>query len=237
MDRPSYSEAERSRQREAALAFGRNLRLWRRRQGWAQDTPAAWGKAINSLHVHASQWSQIETGVMVAPPPNLFVCFGHQNMRLAQQDFGAIRDRKLRKRIEAAEPIADDSGPWGPVEFFAAYLGQRPWPHDLEPTPPAITDEAAAEWSTTLREWFKRTADATNLDPLEAMVALMSCVDSDSDSDRQSFQRVLLGFGDYKAAELLDAWQREASGARDWINAWRRSMGLKADGPMAPWGS
>jgi hypothetical protein len=232
---PSAAEAERERQRDAALAFGRNLRRWRRSQGWAQDTPAAWGKAIGSLHVYASQWSQIETGVMVAPTPHLFICFGHQNQRLAAGDLGVIRDRKLKDRVAAARAIEDDDGPWDAVAFFAAYIGVRPFPDDLAPAAPEITDEAAAEWSDTLRDWFQRTAETAQLDPLEAMVALMRCVDAEIDSDRQAFQRVLLGFSDYQAAELLDAWHREANGARDWISAWRRTLGLKADGPREPW--
>jgi len=235
VDRPAYAEAERERQRDAALQFGRNLRQWRRRQGWAQDTPAAWGREIGSLHVYASQWSQIETGVMKAPPPHLFVCLGHQNQRLASGDLGVIRDRKLKDRVAAAKPIEDDDGPWGAVEFFAAYIGFRPFPKDIVMAAPEITDEAAAEWSATLRDWFQRTAETAQLDPLEAMVALMRCVDAEQ-GDRQAFQRVLLGFDDYRAAELLDAWEREVSGARDWIAAWRRSMQLKADGPIEPWG-
>ena len=172
---------------------------------------------------------------MKAPPPNLFVCFGHQNQRLASGDLGLIRDRKLRDRVAAATAIADDDGPWDAVAFFAAYIGMRPFPADLALTPPTITDEAAAEWSEMIRTWFHRTAETAALDPLEAMVALMRCVDAEIDSDRQTFQRVLLGFADYQAAELLDAWHREARGAVDWINAWRRTLGLRSGAPREPW--
>ena len=234
MDHPAHAKAERERQREAALQFGRSLRQWRRRQDWAQDTPSEWGKAIGSLHVYASQWSQLETGAMKAPSPHLFVCLGHQNQRIASGDLGVIRDRKLKDRVVAAKPIEDADGPWGAVEFFAAYIGLRPFPEDITPVPPSISDEAAAEWSATLRDWFQRTAEAAHLDPLEAMVALMHCVDAEQ-SDRQLFQRVLLGFDDYRAVALLDAWEREASGARDWIQSWQQTMGLKADGPVEPW--
>jgi hypothetical protein len=234
-DAPSAAELEREQLQAAAVEFGRNLRRWRRRQGWAQDTAAAWGQAIGSLCVHASQWSQLETASMSQPSPKLFLRLGLQNQQLASGEIGAIKDRALRDRVKAAEPVADQDGPWDATEFFSSYIGHLAWPPLEDPQPPAITDDGAAEWSEALRTWFQATAREAQREPLEAATEVMRFCDAEDPAARQQFQRVLLGFGDYSATELLEAWAAERPSERSWINAWRRSLGLTTDGPRPPW--
>ena len=232
---PATAETERLQLQSAAEDFGRNLRRWRRRQGWAQDTAAAWGTAIGGLCVHASQWSQLETASMRQPSPKLFVRLGLQNQLLASGDIGPIRDRALRDRVAVAEPIADDDGPWGAVEFFGAYIGHRAWPPLEDSLPPDITDADAAEWSESLRGWFQTTAREAQREPIDAATEVMAHCSADDPAMRQQLQRVLLGFGGYSPAELLAQWEAKAPGPREWINAWRRSLELKAGGPTPPW--
>lgn len=177
----------------------------------------------------------LKTAAMRQPTPKLFLRLGHQNQMLASGELGKIRDRALLDRVKAAEPIADADGPWGPVEFFGCYVGLKPWPPLEDPLPPPITDDGAAVWSEQLREWFQATAREAQREPLEAATEVMRYCDAEDPVARQQFQRVLLGFGNYSAAELLEAWHEERPSERTWINTWRRSLDLKTDGPVPPW--
>lgn len=229
------AEREREQLREAAVTFGANLRHWRRRQGWAQDTAMDWGKATGRLHVYSSQWSSIESGSTRNPGPTLFVAFGVMNTRLACADYGAVRDRTLMDRLKAAEPLRHKDGePWDAADFFAAYIGHQAWPDVPDPEPPEISDEQAAQWSATLRGWFQATAAAAGMEPLDAAVAVMRHADPDR-GDHREFQRLILGFSDLSAEWLREQWRQEAQSPAAWIAAWRKELGLPAEALTAPW--
>lgn len=232
---PITFDQERERQREAALLFGRNLRYWRTRQGWAQDTAMQWGQMVDCPHVYSSQWSQLETGKMRNPGPGIFCALGWQNEAIDRHDFGPITDRTLKDRLDAAEPVRRADGtPWKAADFFAAYVGDLLWPDVQASLPFNITTDEAERWSEQLRVWFQRTAREANLSPLEAATGLLEHVDADNGA-RALFQRVLLGFADYTPEELIRDWQEEGPAAACWVRHWRRSLGLPLEQEPIAW--
>jgi len=88
---------------------------------------------------------------------------------------------------------------------------------------------------SSARQRDESDSPASQRQRLEAATEVMQFCGAEDFTARQQFQRVLLGFGDYSAAELVEAWQAERPSERQWINAWRRSLGLKTDGPTPPW--
>lgn len=230
-----FTQARDEHLRAAAIQFGKDLRHWRRSNGWAQDTAMDWGQAVGKPHVYSSQWSQLETGAMRNPSPGLFWNFGLQNAALACQDYGPITSRVLLDRVKAAQPVRHADGePWDAADFFAAYIGLEKWPHGPGRPEPEITTEAAAEWSQELRHWFRHAADQAGLEPLNAAVMAMEHADPDSPW-RADYQRLLLGFGDLDPETLLEQWRQESPGPAEWLAAWRRKLGLKGSAPVAPW--
>ena len=129
--------------KESAILFGQSLRRWRRRNTWAQDTSAAWGREAGIPYIHASQWSNLENGRMRSPWASLFLALGDQNRRLSDGDYGAIRHRDLMERLKAASPVAEPEGkPWRATDFWACFSGLQPWPHPEEQPPSAVSTSA-----------------------------------------------------------------------------------------------
>lgn len=136
----------------AAVAFGRNLRRWRLRNGWSQNTAQDWGQAIGIAHVFNSQWSQLETARLRGPKPLVFRALGIMNGLLAAGEYGPILDRALLDRVKQAEPICQPDGrPWQGSDFYASFMGQLPWPEMAERLP-EISDREAAEISNEFRQ-------------------------------------------------------------------------------------
>jgi hypothetical protein len=232
--RPSPAKVQQAQLHQAAVAFGISLMRWRRRQGWTQATAAKWAAAVGRTCVFSSQWSNLENATMKNPGPPLFMNLGSMNRDIACQNYGPIRDRSLMDRVKAATPVVHPDGePWDGADFFAAYIGIQPWPNQ-EPEAPLITDEDAAAWSATLRDWFQQTVEAAGLEPLDAAVAAMRHANPDR-GDHKAFQRLILGFEDLSAAWLLEQWQREAESPVQWLAAWRQELGLEGDAPTPQW--
>jgi transcriptional regulator with XRE-family HTH domain len=218
-----------------ALQFGRDLRRWRRRCGWAQDTSMVWGKAAQIPHVFSSTWSQLERGLMSTPGPKVFLSLADQNRRIAAGDFAGVTDRNLMNRLRGAMPVAHEDGePWDAADYYACYIGLLAWPHPAV-EPPTITPDDASRWSHELRALFRSTADELKLSPVEATVQVLERGPEDR-QEREQLQRVLLGFDDFSAAELLDLWREDGdTGSFDVLDRWRQSHGLAAADLAPPW--
>lgn len=220
--------------KESAILFGQSLRRWRRRNTWAQDTSAAWGREAGIPYIHASQWSNLENGRMRSPWASLFLALGDQNRRLSDGDYGAIRHRDLMERLKAASPVAEPEGkPWRATDFWACFSGLQPWPHPEE-QPPEMSDQDGSEWSQSLRASFRETVEQIGADPLGAMVELLEYAPQNQ-QDREKFQRVMLGFEDYSGGELLALWRLYMDGEPWGLDSWRESHGLVGGAPRDPW--
>lgn len=189
---------------EARQQFGRTLRLWRLRAGWNQDTLHEWGKAAGFPVVTDAVWNKLENGTVVGPKPVTFNQLGLANDRIARQDWGTIRNRKLRDRVIVQEPICNqDSTPWTAVDFFAHFCGQKsapPWADADRAW--AISPEAAEKLGHQQREIFIEFAEANFLDRHEAWSQVLQHCNGMSQEQVDQFRKVLAGHHTWKPEEL-----------------------------------
>lgn len=145
----------------AAIAFGEGLRRWRVSNGWSQNTPHDWARAIGIVPVYNSQWSQLETAKLRGPEPKVFRALGAMNHLLAAESYGPITDRRLAGTVKGAHPVTHDDGtPWDAGDFYRAYIGQLEWPMIPERKPLLSPDEAAAISSGIRESFIKACLDA-----------------------------------------------------------------------------
>jgi hypothetical protein len=112
---------------EARLAFGNLLATWQRRNAWSQDAPARIAQAAgyDGFDVHNSQWSQLCHGKLT-PKPKLFAALALLNELVADPTWATKPGTNPRARQDLADATAllrDDGTPWGPADFFAAFVG------------------------------------------------------------------------------------------------------------------
>lgn len=202
----------------AAAAFGVGLRRWRVAQGWSQNTPQDWAKAIGISPVANSQWSLLERGQMRAPEPKLFRSLGAMNQLLAAGTYGPISDRKLLDLVKGAESVRHDDGrPWTGQDFAACFMGAITWPPVVERRPLPTAEEAAAA-SATFRESFRSACRKRRQKPGTAQQELLDQVPAEHQA---RVEDVLLG-DDWTPQEVL---QLEDEDGRPlpalWLEAWQ----------------
>lgn len=121
-----YSEAE---LQQSAEAFGRLMRRWREHCSWTQYTAYQWGQQAGFSVMAPSTVSVMENGKAPKPRPETFFAMGEVNRRLAEQDWGLIRDQDLREQVQRGQPLVGDDGRvWGPAEFWSCHVGLLPAP-------------------------------------------------------------------------------------------------------------
>lgn len=196
-----YQHATVSQELEAAaVTFGHNLRRWRLRNGWSQNTAQDWAQAIGVPAVFNSQWSQLETARLRGPKPLLFRALGILNQLLAAQEYGAFTDRALMDRVKRAEPLRHPDGkPWTGPDFYASFMGQLPWP-EMPDLLPDITDQEAADHSATFREAIRDASKAAGI-PLGA--ALSAVIELAPSEAQARTAEVLMG-GSWSGTELME---------------------------------
>jgi transcriptional regulator with XRE-family HTH domain len=201
----------------AAVSFGENLRRWRVAQGWSQNTPQDWGKAVGVLHVFNSQWSQLESAKLRGPKPTVFRALGVMNVMLHAGQYGPIKDRALMDRVRAAEAICHEDGePWDGRDFYAAFLGDLQFPVIANRLPP-ITDAEAAEISNGFRTDVRNGAKRRSLALRAAADQLLDHV---PDDQHGRLEDVLLGDA-WTAAELMALRDPDGEMApRAWLAEW-----------------
>lgn len=208
-------------QRDQALArFGAMLQAWRVRNGWTQHTAHQWATSAGFRMLTAGNLSKLERGLAGNPSPSTIFQLADMNARIAGQQWGTVRDRHLRQRIEQAQPIVDDDGQiCGPTEFWAASVGIQPLPADLVAPdfqqPPDINDEGAAALSEEWRQAFVAAVIAHDLDPSEEVQAVARLVPVEH---RRRLRQVLSLPGcSFTADELL----------QQWANGWRTAQAIE----------
>jgi hypothetical protein len=112
---------------ESRLAFGNLLHTWQRRNGWSQDSAARIARAagFDGFDVHNSQWCALCKGNLL-PKPKLFAALALLNELVADPTWAAAPGTNPRARQDLASATAllrDDGSPWGPADFFAAFVG------------------------------------------------------------------------------------------------------------------
>lgn len=157
---------------EARRRFGYMLKEWRRQNGWAGQTAEDWQRECPDLlpfKILNSVWTGLEMARNERTAPVTFRALGDVNMALSRTDRGVIADRKLRDRVDAAQPIRHPDGrPWDHCDFYRAFWGELDPPEELrEPEP--MTDEQAQEWAEAWRAEFRRVQLKRGLRPRDAL--------------------------------------------------------------------
>lgn len=220
MTNPPIDAVTFAAQRDQALVrFGAMLSTWRQRNGWTQHTAHQWAAAGGFRTLTAGNLSKLERGLAGSPSPSTIFQLADLNHRIANRDWGAVRDRNLRVKLQDAQPISDEQGqPWGPTEFWAASVGLQKIPADLlapEIKPiPELTDAIAAVLSEEWRQQFAAAVLAHDLDPLEEVATVARLVPLEH---RRKFRKVLsLAACAFTAEELRDQW----------ANGWQPALAL-----------
>lgn len=114
MSTPPIDAASFAAQRDQALIrFGAMLQAWRVRNGWTQHTAQQWATAAGFRALTAGNYSKLERGLSGSPSPSTIFQLADLNRRIHAKDWGVVRDRNLRQRIQEATPIVDEQGiPW-----------------------------------------------------------------------------------------------------------------------------
>lgn len=208
--------------RAAANAFGVGLRRWRISNGWSQNTPQDWARAIGISPVANSQWSLLERGQMRAPEPKLFYSLGALNVLLAGENYGLIRDAKLRELVKGARPVlAEDGKPWTPYDFAACFMGAQSWP-PMDDRRPLPTTEEAATASQSFRDVFRKTCQKRKQKPGPARRDLLAQVPAEHQS---RVEDVLLG-DDWTPQELAELVTEDRHALPElWLKAWNPPAG------------
>lgn len=209
---------------EARTRFGRTLTAWLARGGWAHDTPQKWGQTAGFDHVRNSTFSQLQRGLIENPKPLTFGQLGLMNDRLARRDYGKVPDIKLRKRLEAQEPICTSEGrPWTSVDFFAHFIGALP-PPDWVLGSPEPSEEEAERINKALVRTFQEVAEERMLKPLDAWAELSVYCRQLSKGDMDKLRGVLSGWHTLTPAELVELGNGEpGSRVIRALNAWKHS--------------
>ena len=186
---------------EARAVFGDMLLLWRTSNGWSGQVAEDWARACPDLlpfKILNSVWTGLELKRNERTAPATFRALGDLNQLLDSKDRGVIRDRRLRDRVDAAQPIRDADGrPWDHVDFYRAFWGEIEIPSEFRKAETAMTREEAEEWSERFRLSFRSVMVQQGLRPRDALTFLLREIVPPLQSDHaEKLENAVFGFAD-----------------------------------------
>jgi hypothetical protein len=211
------------REQENRAAFGRMLLNWRRRNGWTQYTACTWAKEAGFEAISYGNLSVIEQGKAGELRQKAFWQLGEINRRIAERDWGPVKDQAIKEKLEGAIPLGDEACPlWTPLEMWACYCGLREVPDAFRTSPaPVLGQRRASELSGRWRTQMRRVVADLALDPEDALKALAAEAD---EADRARFFAVLTGFANYSPPELAQLWvEGDTYRPQQWLDRWEAS--------------
>ena len=108
------------------VVFALTLKRWFKANGWPQAITDNWAKDAG-VQAPTGPWASQVCGAMKGdfhPRVEFFLAFARFNDAVAQQQFNAIQNRKVRDRLTKAAPLCLENGqPYGPTEFFQLFTG------------------------------------------------------------------------------------------------------------------
>lgn len=192
-----------TQQQAHRVAFGKAITIWMKSNGWSQQVPDDFGKAVGQPGPHNSQISQIQNGKL-DPKTNFWVCLGEFNRAVAEKDLKAIKTRSLLDRLHDADAFRLDNGIAATaIDFFGMFIGAAPIPAAYRPKHAEMSEDAVAAANDLLRKHFLAGAWARNVDPEKAMRELIKIVALPT-KERPRLRKVLAGWDQYTAEELAD---------------------------------
>ena len=204
-------------------AFGRMLLNWRRRNGWTQYTACSWAEEAGFDTISYGNLSVIEQGKAGELRQKAFWQLGELNRRIADQEWGSVKNQSIKEKLEGAIPLGDADCPvWTPLELWACYCGLREVPDTFRTTPaPTVGQRKATELSSKWRNQMRRVVDECGLEPSDALNALAA---EANEGHRKRFYAVLTGFGDYKPEELAPLWiEGDLYQPKRWLDQWEEA--------------
>lgn len=176
-----------------------------KRNGWSQQVPADFGKAVGQPGPHNSQISQLQNA-RLDPKAGFWLCLAEFNRAVAEQDLSLITDRGLRDRLQGAEAfLLDDGIPAKATDFFGMFVGQLPIPHAYQSQAPVLTPKEVEAANDRLAKLFLDGTRSRGLEPDKAMAKLWTQI-SIATKDRPRLKKVLAGWDAYTAEELEDGY-------------------------------
>lgn len=125
---------------DSRVAFGRMLKNWRRCNGWTQYTVCNWAKEAEFDAISYGNLSVIEQGKAGELRQKAFFQLAEMNRRIAEQDWGPVKNQDIKHRLKGASPIGDDAcSVWTALEFWACYTGMRKVPEAYRSAPTVET--------------------------------------------------------------------------------------------------
>jgi len=108
------------------VVFALTLKRWFKANGWPQAITDNWAKDTG-VQAPTGPWASQVCGAMKGdfhPRVEFFLAFARFNDAVAQQQFNAIQNRKVRDRLTKAAPLCLENGqPYGATEFFQLFTG------------------------------------------------------------------------------------------------------------------
>ena len=108
------------------VVFALTLKRWFKANGWPQAITDNWAKDAG-VQAPTGPWASQVCGAMKGdfhPRVEFFLAFARFNDAVAQQQFNAIQNRKVRDRLTKAAPLCLENGqPYGATEFFQLFTG------------------------------------------------------------------------------------------------------------------
>lgn len=219
----TYSELV-EREQENRAAFGRMLLNWRRRNGWTQYTACTWAKEAGFEAISYGNLSVIEQGKAGELRQKAFWQLGEINRRIAEKDWGPVKDQAIKQKLKGAIPLGDEACPlWTPLEMWACYCGLREVPEAFRTSPPpVIGQKRASELSGKWRNQMRRVVEECGLDPSDALASLAAGA---PEAHRRRFFAVMTSFGNYSPLELDQLWvEGDTYQPMLWLQGWEIVM-------------
>ena len=190
-------------QQAQRIIFGKAITLWMRLNGWSQQVPDDFGKAVGQPGPHNSQISQLQNGKL-EPKSGFWICLAAFNHAVATQELAAIKARALLDRLKGASAfLMDDGRPATATDFFSMFIGETQIPTTYRQASEPVLEVDAQRINDQLRSDFMAGVRARNLDPEVAMGMLWKTVSLPT-KGRPRLKKVLAGWDDYTAEELSD---------------------------------
>lgn len=139
--------------KDARIAFGRALAIWRNQNQFSQNDIEAIGKALN-LPIHNSQQSNVENAVS-EPKGKYWIAFEGLNRAIEQQQILDLPDA-LKEKFRRAKPFLNADGTLAIAQqLWAMAFGQAPLPADFaSDQTSAFTEADAININAATREIF-----------------------------------------------------------------------------------
>lgn len=139
--------------KDARIAFGRALAIWRNQNQFSQNDIEAIGKALN-LPIHNSQQSNVENAVS-EPKGKYWIAFEGLNRAIEQQQILDLPDA-VKEKFRRAKPFLNADGTVAIAQqLWAMAFGQAPLPADFaSDQTSAFTEADAININAVTREIF-----------------------------------------------------------------------------------